>query len=502
MPHSGMKLFIESCVLGIALLVFIFVGWTKLPIFFYNQGNEYFDKQQYDQARISFQRSIAINPSLAVVQYSLGNTYKCLGDDTAAIPYLKKAVELDPRFIMPYRSLAGIYSGRAMYDDALAVLKNARTAVGAASDIEALTESVTLEYVAFELNEATDAYLSGDHGQAYDIARKAIQIKNDYPYAYYTLGFFLYADNNYEDSRQALERAISLDPQMWLAHKIIGDIAFEHAEYQAAMTHYQAAVSVWHESAELYNNLALSYMNLERYDEAIIPLQNAVRIEPGNTSMRYSLASVYRDSGRAPDALREYEIVVREQPDFPNIHNDIGAIYENLGNVENARREYDQEIENAQLRLRVTAQDPVTLASLAFAYCGRGLFDKAHARVQQALRAAPDYREAYLTLAQIYNKTNRPAEALVALEKAKKLGRHAGFITARIMTKERDLAALRNEPSRFIPTHLVVLKNGGQLRGTIKEERPDRILFETQVGNSRGVITLYRNTVERISAAQ
>jgi tetratricopeptide (TPR) repeat protein len=494
-----MKTFVEGCALGIALLVFAFVGWIKLPVFLYNQGNEYFDKQQYDLARISFQRSISFNPSIAVVQYSLGNTYQRLGDDTAAIPYLKKAMDLDPRFILPYRSLAAIYSSRAMYEEALAVLVNARAAAGAASDIEALIESITFEYVAFELNAATDAYLSGDHDRAYEYARKAIQTKNDYPYAYYTLGFFLYADKHYEDARQTLERAISLDPQMWLAHRILGDIAFERAEYQAAMTHYQAAVSVWHESAALYNNLALSYMNLERYDEAIVPLQNAVRIEPGNTSIRYSLASVYRDSGRAADALREYEAVVREQPEFPNVHNDMGAIYENLGNVEDARREYEQEIENSQLRLRVSAHDPVILTSLAYAYCGNGLFDKAYARAQQAVRIAPDYREAYLALAKIYNKTNRPEEALAALEKAKKLGTHAGFITAQIVTQKRDLAALRDGASGFRPTHLIVLKNGGKLRGAIKEERSDRILFETQVGDSLGVITLYRNTIERIS---
>ncbi|MFA5099712.1 MAG: tetratricopeptide repeat protein [Candidatus Omnitrophota bacterium] len=496
-----MKTFIEGCVLGIAFLVFVFVGWTKLPVFLYNQGNEYFDKQQYGRARIFFQRSIAVNPSIAVVQYSLGNTYQHLGDDTAAIPYFKKAMYLDPRFMLPYRSLASIYSNRALYDDALAVLADALTS-GGGSEIESLVESITLEYVAFELNEAADAYLSGDHARAYDHARKAIRIKNDYSYAYYTLGFFLYADKNYEDAQQFLERAVRLDPQMWLAQLIRGDIAFERAEYQAAVTFYRAAVSVWHESAALYNNLGLSYMNLERYDEAIDPLQNAVRLEPGNTVIRYSLASVYRDSGRAFDALREYEIVVREQPDFPNVHNDIAAIYENLGKVEDSHREYAQEIENAQLRLRVNAQDPVALTSLAYAYCGSGLFEKAHARVQQALRISPDYREAYLALAQIYNKTNRPAEALAALEKAKKLGKHAGFITAQIMTKERDLSALKNDPLRFRPTHLIVLRNGGRLRGAIKEDLPDRILLETQVGSSRGVITLYRNAIERISAAE
>jgi tetratricopeptide (TPR) repeat protein len=494
-----MKKLLERGVLGISILVFAFVGWTKLPVVLYNQGNEYFDKKQYAQARISFQKSIAINPSIAVVQYSLGNTYQILGDDIAAIPYLKKAVKIDPRFMLPYRSLATIYSNRAMYDDALAVLEAAQIAIGATSDIEEQIGSITFEYLALELNEATDAYIAGDRARAYENARKAIQVKNDYSYSYYILGFFLYSDGNYEQAQQSLQRAIQLDPQMWFARMILGDIAFERAEYQAAMTHYQAAVSIWHENAALYNNLGLAYMNLERYDEAIGPLQDALRIEPGNIHIRYSLASVYRDSGRAPEALREYEIVVGEQPDFPNVHNDIAAIYENIGKVEDARREYMQEAENAQFRLRVAAQDPVSLTSLAYAYCGSGQFDKARESVEQALRIAPAYREAYLALAQIYNKTNRPAKALSALEEAKKLGKHADFIAAQIMTKKHDLSVLKNYPSAFRPTHLIVLKNGGKLRGAIKEEFPDRILFETQVGNSLGVITLYRNTIERIS---
>ncbi|MFA6384335.1 MAG: tetratricopeptide repeat protein, partial [Candidatus Omnitrophota bacterium] len=415
-----MKKAVEGCILGIVVLVFLFVGWIKLPVVFYNQGNEYLDKKQYGRARIAFQRSIAINPAIAVVHYGLGNTYQALGDETAAVPCFKKAIELDPGFLSPYLSLAAIYSNRALYADALTTLASARSAAGEKRGIEESVRSITFEYQASELSGAVDAYISGDRVQAYERVRKAIRLKNDYPYAHYTLGFFLYTDKDYEEARRSLQNAIRLDPQMWLAWRLLGDIAFERAEYEAAVAHYQEAVSVWHESAALYNNLGLAYMNLERYAEAISPLRSAVRIEPRNTSIRYSLASVYRDSGRAAEALREYAIVVREQDDFPNVHNDIGDIYENLGKHEDARREYLQEIGSAQLRLRAAAQDPVTLTSLAYAYCGAGLFDKAFASAQQAIRIAPGYREAHLALARIYAKTNRPADSIAVLEKAKK----------------------------------------------------------------------------------
>src|SRR5205814_1575736 len=53
----------------------------------------------------------ATTPSLeALKAYSLGERTRFAKGDTAALPFFKRAVELDPKFAMAYRALAVVYS--------------------------------------------------------------------------------------------------------------------------------------------------------------------------------------------------------------------------------------------------------------------------------------------------------------------------------------------------------------------------------------------------------
>ena len=52
----------------------------------------------------------ATTPSLEALQaYSLGSKSHSDGDDRAAVPFLQRAIQLDPNFAMAYAKLAAVY---------------------------------------------------------------------------------------------------------------------------------------------------------------------------------------------------------------------------------------------------------------------------------------------------------------------------------------------------------------------------------------------------------
>jgi hypothetical protein len=54
----------------------------------------------------------ATTPSLeALKAYSLGRKMQSADGDTAALPFFKRAVELDPNFAMAYSAMSGVYDG-------------------------------------------------------------------------------------------------------------------------------------------------------------------------------------------------------------------------------------------------------------------------------------------------------------------------------------------------------------------------------------------------------
>ena len=185
---------------------------------------------------------------------------------------------------------------------------------------------------------------------------------------------------------------------------------------------------------------------MENYQEALLFLKEASRLEPKNVNIRYSLASVYRDNGKLDQAILEYKAVLNLRSDYPNAHNDLGDIYRQLGQKAEATEAYKEEISICQARLRSAPEDFVSLNSIARAYNGIAGYNLAEEFIDKALAVNPDYQEAYLTLASVYKNSGKTKEALEALEKAGKLStRKYSFIERQIKDAKQLLSLAKDK---------------------------------------------------------
>lgn len=492
-----MKKIIECFLLIILSAVFIYVGRPKLAAFFYNQGSNYYRRGLYNEAIVYYKKSLKINYSIAVAHYMLASAYMKNNRQAEALESYKTAIEIDPNFVEAYRGLVYIYQTNQMYEEAINRLKQAELKVSANQEIKNLLKQVSFEYMADCLDKGTDAFLAGDRQKAQPLLIKAAEARPDFAFARYALAYFYYTGHDYDEAERELNSVVRLDPQFYFAYKLLGDIYFEKGIYREAAIKYEIAASLNPNDAIIQNDLGLSLMKTERYGEAIIHLEQALSLDPQNLNIRYSLASTYRDKGNLDEALLRYKKIDNEHPDYPNLHNDLGDIYIHQGKKKEALEEYSREIGYSRQKILAKPNDAVILNNLAYALNGSGSYSEAKAVIEKALSLEPNYRQAQLTLAKIYESLGKADESVAILTKAKALSEPLDFIDRDIdRVKKARLNLLADKP--FSSPDIVYLKTGRQFKGMIKGEDEEKVILEVKVGNSAGNLTFYRADIERV----
>jgi tetratricopeptide (TPR) repeat protein len=396
-----MKKIAYLLILLVLLAVFVLVGKNKLAAFYYNRGDDYYEKHLYKEAVSYFNKSLRLNPSASVAHYGLANAYVQQKLEDAARAEYKKALQLDRRFMLAYEALAESYIRSKLYQESMAILKEAEVLSPGNKKIQDLMDYASSKYMAYLLNTGIDAFSSGEKTKAYELLHKALQIDPDFIFARYMLADFYYIDRDYEPAIALADEIILRDSNFFLAYKLLGDIYFREGIFDKAVSAYRKAWALDKNEPVIANNLGLALMNLENYREAVPYLEEALRLDPGNINFRYSLASIYRDQGRLKEAVLEYGNVISAQPDYPNVHNDLGDIYTREARPKEALSAYRQEMDLCLNKLSADPFDPVALNDIAHAYNGAGEYNKAREFINKALIISPGYREAYLTLAAI-----------------------------------------------------------------------------------------------------
>jgi tetratricopeptide (TPR) repeat protein len=166
----------------------------------------------------------ATTPSLdALKAFSQGWEIGRSGDFAAAIPYFKRATELDPDFATAYLALGITY--------------------GNLSEAGAANENISK---AFELRERASE-------------RERLHIEADY----YTFG-----TGNIEKARTAYKRWAQAYPQDHVAPLNLGTIDGDLGEYDQAIKDTQEALRLSPDSSVAYGNLVGMYVNANRLNEA------------------------------------------------------------------------------------------------------------------------------------------------------------------------------------------------------------------------------------------
>jgi tetratricopeptide (TPR) repeat protein len=244
-----------------------------------------------------------------------------------SLAYFEQAIELDSSCALGYSGLADAFNmiGSYSYYPPSDMLPKAKEAALQALAIDSTRAEAHISLAAVQLNYDWD-WQAAEEG-----FRRAIELNPGYALAYRWYSQYLIAMGRIEESWDAINRALELDP---LNLEINGEAArkfYFTRQYDQAIEQCLKTLEIDDRFFLTQSYLGLSYAHKGMYEEAIPPLQAAVALSSENPLVKCGLGYVYGIAGRekeAQDVLEELFVTAKTRY-VPAIS--IAAVYMGLG---------------------------------------------------------------------------------------------------------------------------------------------------------------------------
>jgi tetratricopeptide (TPR) repeat protein len=155
--------------------------------------------------------------------------------------------------------------------------------------------------------------LQGKWEEAQREYEEMIAKEPDAPSLHYMLGRLLLSRpqpdaNSVQRAKDEFQQEIQIDPRNAGAEYILGEMARQESQLEEALSHFSRAAKLDSSFGDAFMGWGFCLVTLKRYEEAIPPLQAAVRLQQGNPSAHYNLAVALSRAGQKEEADKEFAI--------------------------------------------------------------------------------------------------------------------------------------------------------------------------------------------------
>jgi len=251
-----------------------------------------------------------------------------------AIDYLQQAIDKDPGYAQAYAGLADCYALQGFYGF-LSPSQSYPKAKAAAMKALQIDETVAEAHASL-LSIKTD--YDWDWLGAEREFKRAIELNPNYPPAYQWYGFDLLVMGRQGEAMAAMRRALDLDP-------VSPTVNISQAWFFYLTRQYNKSVEQCLRTLELHPNFCVAHQMLGlTYDvqgelgQAIVELQKAKALSPGNLITVAALGHAYAASGRGDEAQKMLDELGLSSGDSTPLPYYVAAIYVALNRNEEALR--------------------------------------------------------------------------------------------------------------------------------------------------------------------
>ena len=124
-------------------------------------------------------------------------------------------------------------------------------------------------------------------------------------------GNSLLANGAYDQAVSKFRKVIARDPSNFEAQFNLAIAYLNTERFSNAITEFRKAVNINPRSAEAWSNMAYAYEQLGKSDKALDALYRAVQSNPNNITARINLATVYGQKNRYDQAIAQYKQVIQ-----------------------------------------------------------------------------------------------------------------------------------------------------------------------------------------------
>ena len=332
--------------------------------------------------------------------YNLGIAYLEAGQYNRAVPEFEAAIKLDADFIGAHCALCRAYLEQ---DE----LEKASTAVTAALKLDVthqpallLCDTITQAYYekgrqhhgAERYSEAVSTFQ-----KALDLGRNSqtSHIENKHIHAH--LGAAYIGLKAYQEAIDALQNAIALDADLVDAHYNLGYAYVEQGHYDQAIPHLERAIAIAPNLKRAHYNLARAYRESGNLEAATHAVTETLRLD-SNYQRAHELANLikqahynrgitYLNDERYSEAITVFQNAITLDPDFTTAHYNLGLTYLKM-------ETYSRAVDVLQKTITLDRSYKAAHHALALAYLGQQELGKARDAAREALKLDPNYQPA------------------------------------------------------------------------------------------------------------
>ena len=145
----------------------------------------------------------------------------------------------------------------------------------------------------------------------------------------------------YKSNETLWRDSLTKNPDAWMAHYNLGTALLHSGRLEEAIAPLEQAVRLSPGLTKAHSNLGIALAQVGRVQEAVVQLEQAVQIDPDLAEAHANLGHALMLAGRVPEAVRHWEQALRLKPDWAEVHYDLGLASEQMGKTEAAIEHYE-----------------------------------------------------------------------------------------------------------------------------------------------------------------
>jgi superkiller protein 3 len=277
----------------------------------------------------------------------MGNLCYRHGDVIKALEYWNKALQINPKRVDVYRSMALSSMKKGKFTEAVAQF---RKALEIQPDLPDVYSNIGHAYM-----------MSGRPTEAIESLKKDLLISPNSDFAYFLLGQTYLQQKEYEKAKESYETAIKIKPDYTNAYYGLASVyaklgnrdkAKEYSEnfkklkagnrknLKGRKIKYDDFVETQKSAATTYINVGRMYRENGNLIKAEELLKQAAGLNPENVVCFLELATLYQVSKQPSKALQMYKKVSEIQPEYPVSYLVIGILSAHLKRYEDSEEAF------------------------------------------------------------------------------------------------------------------------------------------------------------------
>ena len=146
-----------------------------------------------------------------------------------------------------------------------------------------------------------------------------------------TLAESEYDASIYESARSHLNRAILLDPSLYQAHYLLGNILLKQGDAAAATAEYETALQLSSNQPRTYYHLALALRAMHEEEQEETVLLKAIALDSDYALAHCELGRLLLNQGRTAAAVTQLELAATGNESLEEVYSLLSRAYERMG---------------------------------------------------------------------------------------------------------------------------------------------------------------------------